>query len=468
MKKTTLFSLALAAGLALSPSLADAQTKVTLTTEKAAGSEFSFVTNPGSVTVDWGDGNAVQVSSTGDPIKGELKGNTVTISSNYLWLLDCSSNDLTALDIESGSYLKSLFCADNKLSKLDLNSSRNLETLDCSDNELASLGLTLLRSLKSLNCANNGISTLTLSNQTQLKTLICSGNKLSNLVVSTASSLETLWCQDNSLKTLNLASNKKLQSLSCGNNQLTSLSVSGCTGIVDFWCDNNQLESLSVENNVGLQTLSCSNNQLSSLTIPAASSTNKALAFYCDGNNLTFSSMHSLGNIENEVNCLYAPQGEFPLPVNEIKVREQLTLDGLNENADGAATTPTYVWKNGDEELKKGSKEDYTARGYMFTFYKPFASIHCEVTSRSYPGLTLKSTPLMVIGEGTGIQDVMDAYGFSYITNNGMITMRSEKPYRVTIYTVDGKQVWSGTVAGEERVTLGHGIFLVNGMKISL
>lgn len=468
MKKTTLFSLALAAGLAFSPVLADAQSKVTLTTSNEVGSEFSFVTNPGKISVDWGDGKAVEVASTGEPIKGELKGQKVVISSDFLWLLNCSSCNLTALDMESVTDLKALYCSDNKLTALDLNSPRNLVTLDCSGNQISYLGMTLLKNLENLNCADNVLTTLSVSNQGKLKSLICSGNKLNSLSVSSAPNLETLWCQNNTLKSLTLSSNSNLQSLVCDDNELTSLSTSNCTKMVDFWCDNNQLTSLNVQNSTGLQTLSCSNNKLTTLNIPAASINNKTLAFYCDGNNLTFASMHSVDNVLNEDNMLYSPQGEFPLPASQIKVGEQMTLSGFDKNADSQSTSPKYVWKNGDEALVVGSKNDYTARSNMFTFYKPFEAIRCEVTSNEYPGLTLTSAPLAVISEGTGIHDIMDAYGFSYITNNGTITMKSGKPYRVNIYTVDGKQVWSGTVTDEERVALGHGIFLVNGVKISL
>lgn len=468
MKKTTLFSLALAAGLALSPSLADAQTKVTLTTTKSVGSEFSFTTNPGKITVDWGDGNAVEISSDGSPIKGELKGQTVNISCNYLWFLDCSSNELTGLSLSDASSIKTLFCSNNSLVGLPMNSLGSLETLDCSSNKIGFMTLSSLTNLRSLNCADNELASLSLTGLSKLNTLICSGNDLETLNVSVATNLQTLWCQDNSLKTLTLTSNGKLESLICDNNQLSNINVSNCTGIVDFWCDNNQLTTLNVSKSLGLQTLSCSNNQLTTLNIPAASIGNKTKAFYCDGNKLTFSSMHSIDNIEKEDNMLYSPQGNFPLPVNEVKVGERLTLEGFANNADGDNVSPDYVWKNGETELVSGNSGDYTGRSNFFIFNKPFEAIRCEVTSYSYPGLTLTSEPLTVYDESTGIEEIMDAHGFSYITNAGTITMRSEKPYRVQIYTPDGKQVWAGIVTSEERVNLGHGLFLVNGVKITL
>lgn len=468
MKKSTLFSLALVAGLTLSPSLTNAQTKVTLTTGKAVGAEMSLATNPGKLSIDWGDGKVVEVSTNGEPVKGTLKGQKVTVSCNNLWFFDCSSNELTGLEFADAGNLKTLYCSNNKLASVVWSSVRNLEDLDCSDNELSALGITLLRNLKSLNCANNKLAVLALSGQGNLKTLICSGNSLTSLGTSSLSNLETLWCQDNELTSLNLNSNPKLQSLVLDNNKVSNISAANCTALVDFWCDNNQLKSLDIQKSTGLQTLSCSNNQLAQLNIPAATSTNKALAFYCDGNNLTFSSMHSPENIGNEKNALFGPQNKFALPENRILVGEPLILDGFEKNLDGENLYADYVWKNGEAELEKGSKDDYTERNGLFKFNKPFTGIYCEVTSDFYPGITLTSESLDVVTEETGIEDVMASYGFTYVTNNGAIHMKSDKPYRVNIHTVDGKQVWTGIVNGEERVSLGHGLFLVNGLKVTL
>lgn len=467
MKKTTLFSLALAAGLALSPVLADAQSKVTLTTANEVGSEFSFVTNAGTLSVDWGDGTPVEVTATGEAIKGTLKGQTVTITSDNLTFLDCSSCKLTDLNL-SALDLNVLNCSDNQLTSLSLSTATRLQDVDCSSNKLKSLSLTRVTGLISLNCADNELSLLSLSDQKDLKYLICSDNSLTSLSLSNASSLETLWCQDNSLKSLNLAANTQLQSLVCDNNELTNITVTNCTKIIDFWCDNNQLTSLEIYKNQDLETLSCSNNALSSLNIAAASPSKPTVAFYCDGNNLTFASLHTADYVENEDNMIYSPQNPFSLSATQVTVGENFFLPEMDKNVDGESVSPKYTWLNGEEELVKGSREDYTARSNMFIFNKPFESIYCKVTSSKYPDLTLTSTPLTVVEKGTGIQDIMAAYGFSYITNNGSITMKSGKPYQVNIYSVDGKQVWSGTVMNEERVNLGHGIFLVNGVKISL
>lgn len=469
MKKTTLFSLALVAGMALSPSLANAESKVTLTTAKEAGADFSFVTNPGKITVDWGDGAAVELTTDGSPVTGKLKGQTVTVSAPALTFLDCSSNALTALDIADGTPLNTLFCSDNQLSALELSASRaTLQHLDCSANKLSALSLTLMKDLVTLNCADNTLTMLGVGNSKKLTSLICSNNELSSLTITSLPELETLWCEGNALTTLNLNSNKKLASVACDNNQLTSVSVANTTKMVDFWCDNNQLEKLTLANNVNMKTLSCSNNKLTTLTVAAASMENPVLAFYCDGNKLPFASMHSLDNVVDESNIVVGPQGNFPLPKSSVLVGEKFTLEGFDRNADDRQTSVVYTWKHGDKELVKGTNNDYTVRRNDFTFNKAFDAVNCEVTSNLYPGMTLVSEPLAVLTEGTGIEDVMAAYGFSYVTNNGAVNMTSDKPYRVAIHSVDGKLVWNGVVSGTQSVTLGHGIFLINGKKVSL
>lgn len=474
MKKTTLFSLMLVAGMTMLPSFVRAQAKVTLTTSKEVGADFKIVTNPGKMTIDWGDGNAQEVTSTGEPILGTLKGQSVVLTSSNLTSLDCSSNELTAVEFAEVNeeeaklpLLTSFSCHDNALTSLNINYCSGLTYLDCSNNQLKPVRLDFNTNLEFYDCSNNEFSSLSLGKVTKLKVLVCSGNNLRSLNVASLQNLETLWCQDNSISSLNVSTNRKLESLVCDNNELTLVSASGCTQLVDFWCDNNKLKSLNLSANTKLQTISCSNNQLTSLEMSAWNSANKGLAFYCDGNMLTFSSMHDRNYVSNTANAFFGPQNEFPLPESQIYVNNPITLDGFAKNADGTQTYAKYIWKNGDDALKAGS--DYAARANTFSFKKPFESIQCEVTSSKYPDLVLVSTPLTVIDEGTGIDEIMDSFGFTYVTNNGSIMMTSEKPYPVRIYTLDGKVVWSGVVtSAKETVSLGHGLFLVNGMKITL
>lgn len=474
MKKTTLLCAALGAGLCLMPMSVGAQTSedvgqdvVTLTTSKTVGEELTFTVNSGIFTVDWGDGTPVEVKSTGEPITGNLKGTTVTISSDRISYVDCSSSGLTSLKLSDAPYLKVLNCSGNNLSDISVQSNGYLEDLDCSDNGLSYISLTSQRKLKIFNCSGNELTSLNLGNVTGLKILICNDNKLSNLSFSGLSALETVWCYNNDLKTLNFSSNTNLQSVVCDGNQLTEISTSGSgTKIVDFWCNNNQLTSLNLTQGVNLETLACANNQISSLSL-AALTGRTALAVYLENNKLGFSDFYSTYNVEDFV---YGPQQAFSLLTNSVEVNKAVTIPNYEKNVDGESIKTSVRWVNGvtGEDLVYGSKNDYTSRINNYFFMKPFESIYCVMTSNLYPDIELVSEPLTV-ADPTGINAINVENGFVCRNVNGQLFMSADKAYYVRVYSSEGKSVWSGTVTREGiSLKLGHGVYLANGVKISL
>lgn len=474
MKKTTLLSAALLAGLSLMPGYVGAQTSadadpdvVTLTTSKAAGDELTFTVNSGTFTVDWGDGNAVEVKSTGEPITGTLMGNTVTISANTITYLDCSSSELTAIKVSDAPYLKTLNCSDNSLTDIGVQSNGYLEDLDCSGNKLSYISLSSQRNLKTFNCSNNEFTSLSLSSATGLKILICNDNKLANMSFSGLSALETVWCYNNSLKSLNFSSNTNLQSVVCDGNQLTEIQMAGNGAkVVDFWCNNNSLETLDLSQSSQLETLSCTDNQLTSLSL-AALTDHQALAVYLKNNQLVFSDFYSPENVADYV---YGPQDPFSLSKSSVSVGESVAIPSFEKNVDGQSINASVRWINSltDEELVYGRTEDYTSRSVNYTFMKPFESICCAVTSSLYPDIELVSKPLKVV-DPTGIKDINAEVGFVCSARDGRLYMSADKAYFVHVYAADGKLVWSGTVTNTGvSITLGSGVYIANGVKVSL
>lgn len=472
MKKTTLLSAVLMAGLSQVPLGGMAQETdtgelevVKMTTNKAVGSEFAFTLNSGTVMVDWGDGNPVEVKSTGEPISGSLKGQTVTVSATKITYLDCSSTDLTALEVRDASSLRTLYCADNSLTDLSIQSNGYLEALDCSNNELKYISLSSQRKLKTLDCSHNNITSLGVGSATKLNTLICSDNNLSTLTLTSVPELTTLWCQNNQLKTLDFSKNSNIQSVVCDGNKLTKITVSG-SNVVDFWCNNNQLENLDLSRSITLETLSCSNNQLSNLSL-AGLSGRKALAVYLENNKLGFSDFYSTNNM---LDYVLGPQQNFSLGTTEINVNGYVDVPDYEKNVDGQNINPKVRWRNIEtgDELVYGRTEDYTSRVNRYTFLKPFESIQCVITSTLYPGIELLSEELKV-SEPTGVKDVNAEVGLVCKGENGQLYMTADKTIYVRVFTADGKQVWSGTVTNTGvSLNLGHGIFVVNGIKVSL
>lgn len=472
MKKTTLLSAVLMAGLSQIPLGVMAQEVdsgeqevVKMTTNKAVGSEFAFTLNSGKIMVDWGDGNPVEVQSTGEPITGNLKGQTVTVSATKISYLDCSSADLTALEVRDASSLRTLYCADNSLTDLSIQSNGYLEALDCSNNQLKYISLSSQRKLKTLDCSHNNITSLGVGSARKLNTLICSDNNLSTLTLTSVPELTTLWCQNNQLKTLDFSKNSNIQSVVCDGNKLTKITVSG-SNVVDFWCNNNQLENLDLSRSITLETLSCSNNQLSNLSL-AGLSGRKALAVYLENNKLGFSDFYSTNNM---LDYVLGPQQNFSLGTNEISVNGYVDVPEYEKNVDGQEVNAKIIWINTltDEELEYGKNGDYTNRSNRYTFLKPFQSIQCVMTSSLYPGIELMSEELKV-SDPTGVKDVNAESGLICKGENGQIYMTADQTVFVRIFTVDGKQVWSGSVTNSGvSLNLGHGIFVVNGIKVSL
>ena len=174
--------------------------------------------------------------------------------------LNCSGNQLTALDVSNNTALTWLYCYDNQLTALDVSNT----------------------ALTELNCNVNQLTTLDVSNNTALETLDCSGNQLTALDVSNTA-LTYLDCSGNQLTTLDVSNSTALTYLYCHYNQLTALDVSNNTALTQLWCYDNQLTALDVSNNTALETLNCSGNQLTALDV-----SNTALTYLdCKGNQLT-------------------------------------------------------------------------------------------------------------------------------------------------------------------------------------
>ena len=118
-----------------------------------------------------------------------------------------------------------------------------LDTLDCSSNQLTALDVSSNTSLTNLNCGGNELTSLDVSNNTDLTTLHCNNNQLTSLDVSNNTFLNQLYCYNTSIDSLDLSSNTALTLLYCQDNELTYLNMRN--GITDaltiFNATNNSL-----------------------------------------------------------------------------------------------------------------------------------------------------------------------------------------------------------------------------------
>ena len=174
----------------------------------------------------------------------------INVSSRYI-------SDLTG--IEHFTALEELNCSSNQLTELDVSKNTKLTYLSCELNEeMTRLDVSGCAALKELYCFRNPLTTLDVSDCAALETLNCSYNQLTELDVSYCTALGTLDCSDNQLTELDVLRHTELGSLVCSNNQLTTLDVSDCAALETLNCSNNQLASLDVSGCMALETLDCS------------------------------------------------------------------------------------------------------------------------------------------------------------------------------------------------------------------
>lgn len=157
--------------------------------------------------------------------------------------LDCTDNQLTALDVSKNTALTSLDCGYNQLTMLDVSKNTVLTVLGCGGNQLTTLDVSKNTALTWLGCFGNQLTALDVSKNTALKALYCEINKLTVLDVSKNTALESLFCGWNQLTILDIGKNTALISLHCSNNQLTTLDTGKNTALKFFWCYNNYFPS---------------------------------------------------------------------------------------------------------------------------------------------------------------------------------------------------------------------------------
>ena len=205
---------------------------------------------------------------------------SLDVSANsLLTYLDCSSGYLTgggwfpgqlaSLDLSSNAALTYLNCYGNQLTSIDLFFNTVLTYIDCSNNLLADLNVSACTSLTTLNCYLNQLVGIDVSSNTALVYLDCNTNQLTSIDVSANPSLTTLNCSYNyAITSLDISANTSLAHLDCVSNQLTSLDLSSNAALTYLNCSYNYaITSLDLSSNTALTYLDCSYNQLANLNV---------------------------------------------------------------------------------------------------------------------------------------------------------------------------------------------------------
>ena len=147
--------------------------------------------------------------------------------------MDCSWLDLNSLKgIGYFTALENLDCSYNNLTALDLSQNTALKNLSCEANDLLSLNVSNNTALTYLDCSSNPLTSLDVSNNKALVYLSCTWMELSSLDVSKNTKLEYLAARSNNLTSLDVSKNTKLKDLNCIENSIGTLNVSCCPDLL--------------------------------------------------------------------------------------------------------------------------------------------------------------------------------------------------------------------------------------------
>jgi Leucine-rich repeat (LRR) protein len=176
--------------------------------------------------------------------------------------LNCSSNQLTSLDLSSNISLIFIQCFGNQLSNLNINGLSSLKVLYCYLNEITSLDVSTNTDLITLNCNANLLTSLDVTTNTALTSLGCGSNLLSNIDVTNNPLLTSFGCNNNMITSLNLQSNPLISTLGFSQNQITDMDLSNLTLLDDLGANDNYLTYLNIQNgnNINLQDFDATGN----------------------------------------------------------------------------------------------------------------------------------------------------------------------------------------------------------------
>lgn len=127
----------------------------------------------------------------------DISGNTISDITGIedflaLQVLNCSNNNLSAIDFSSNANLVEINCANNVLSDLDVTNSTNITSISIANNLFTAFNTSAIPTLQQFNCESNSIVELDFSANTALTNLNCGSNVLEVLNLQNGQNLNLL------------------------------------------------------------------------------------------------------------------------------------------------------------------------------------------------------------------------------------------------------------------------------------
>lgn len=166
-----------------------------------------------------------------------------------LSVLNCSSNEITELNLVANKKLLVLDCSENHLQHLDLRENRRLEMLICDENHLSHLNVNNNKELVHLSCSSNAILELNISENIELISIICFYNELNVLNTTENKFIEFIDCAYNHIEHLDVTKNLNLEGLSVEGNSLNSLNLESNKLLTSLNIIDNEISEIDTSRN---------------------------------------------------------------------------------------------------------------------------------------------------------------------------------------------------------------------------
>ncbi|MCH9660714.1 MAG: T9SS type A sorting domain-containing protein [Bacteroidetes bacterium] len=169
--------------------------------------------------------------------------------------LNCSQNNLTALDVTQNTNLEELSCFFNELTELDVSTLSQLKILNFDLNDVTSIDVTQNPLLERLFAPINRLSTIDLSQNPNLISLNLDDNLLTEIDLTQNTQLQFVSFDTNEINTMDFSNNPALSVIDIFENNITTLDLSQNPNVTKLWCYENQLESLNLRNGANTEIL---------------------------------------------------------------------------------------------------------------------------------------------------------------------------------------------------------------------
>lgn len=248
-----------------------------------------------------------------------------------LEVLDCSSNELTKLDLSKNKALKELYCSANKIEAIDVSGFKELEVFNCSNNRITAIDVTNNPKLKVFKCSmnngsmskdNHGIREIDVTKNPELEILDVYYLHISKIDVKKNPKLKKLNIGHSCytmegvftpIEKVDLSNNPELEELNCvGGNEpgfgLKSLDLSHNPKLIELTTYGNpELGKLDLTQNTELNYLNCSHNGLEELDLAKCK---KISSVSCEWNMIKVLDLRQCAKLEY-LNCANNLIGEL-------------------------------------------------------------------------------------------------------------------------------------------------------------